>query len=193
MTRRSEERLLPILRERIAALNISGCAVTAHQNFLASPLSKTAADFARAPPDQLGVMRNVLGPPRAAVGGKDPGNKILFFGYPQIDHGLGPEHPWRSSPDILALGRAAGDIGRMLEPPRAGKVIGPVLCAARQLRIPAQWRNPRKYPLAIMARQQTRFEVAEARLSAREQRSCYCQKGDLRTPVDEPRHDEPPS
>src|SRR3546814_13738650 len=58
---RSEERLLPILRERIASPNISGRAVTAHQNFLASPLPETSADFSRSSPDQLRVMRDIHG------------------------------------------------------------------------------------------------------------------------------------
>ena len=153
MTRgRSDERLLPILRERIAAPNISGRAVTAHQNFLASPLPETAADFSRSSPDQLRVMRDILGPACATIGGKDPGNKIRFLGYPQVDHGLGPEYPRRPPPYILALGRAAGNIRRMFESARAGKMIGPFLRAARQLRIPAQRRNPRERALAIMAR-----------------------------------------
>src|SRR3546814_17392055 len=113
-------------------------------------------------------MRDILGPACTTIGGKDPGNKIRFLGYPQVDHGLGPEYPRRPPPYILALGRAAGNLRPMFESARAGKMIGPFLRAARPLRLPAQRQNPPNRRLAIRARHQQGFEFAEARLSPRE-------------------------
>src|SRR3546814_16096256 len=109
-------------------------------------------------------MRDILGPACTTIGGKDPGNKIRFLGYPQVDHGLGPEYPRRPPPYILALGRAAGNIRRMFESARAGQMIGPFLRAARQLRIPAPRRHPRERALALMARSQTGFTSEERRV-----------------------------
>src|SRR3546814_13757053 len=98
--------------------------------------------FSRSSPDQLRVMRDILGPACATIGGKDPGNKIRFLGYPQVDHGLGTEYPRRPPPYILALGRAAGNIRRMFESARAGQMIGPCLRPPPPPPIPPPRRNP---------------------------------------------------
>ena len=73
------ERLLQILCEWVAAHDVSGRAVATYENFLAPLPSEAASDVSRPSPDQLGIVRNILGPTGAAVGRKNAGNEILLL------------------------------------------------------------------------------------------------------------------
>ncbi|GGJ41874.1 hypothetical protein GCM10011393_09980 [Sphingopyxis bauzanensis] len=193
MTRgRGRKRALPVVREGIASAHIAGLTVAAHEDFFPVALGKAAADLARPAPDQLGIMRNILRAARAAVAGKDAGNEIFFLGDPQINHRFRAERAWCATPDILALERAPGDIGRMLEAPRRGKMICPGLRTLREIAVPAQRRHAGERTLAVMAVEQPVVDGAEARLRAGEHGRCQREKSDLSCRFAKPRHSASP-
>jgi len=140
--------------ERIAPAHISWLAIPAYQYFLAAVLTESAADLARPPPDQLGVMRHILRTPGAAISRKDAGNEILLLGYPQVHHRFGAKRSRRTTPNVLALKRSAGSVGGVLEPPGAGQIVGPRLCALGQIIVPAKRRNAGQSAFAIVAGEQ---------------------------------------
>ncbi len=125
------------MRERIAPAHIAGLAVAAHQNFFLVAAGEAAADLRRAAPDQLGIMRDILRSARAAVTGEDAGNEIFLLGNPELDHRFRAERARRAAPDIFALERASGNIGRVLETAGRGKMIGPGLRALCKVAVPA--------------------------------------------------------
>jgi hypothetical protein len=183
---------LPIVRERIASAHIAGFTIAAHQDFFPVALGKAAADLARPAPDQLGIVRDILRTTGAAVSGKDAGNEIFLLGDPQIDHRFRAERAWRATPDILALERTSGDIGRMLEAPGRGKMIRPRLRALRQVAVPAQRRHAGERTFAVMAVEQSIVYGAEARLRAGEQGRSQRKKCNLSCRFDKPWHSASP-
>jgi len=124
---------LPVLPKRVAAPYISRLAVPTDQDFLAALIAEAAPYFARAGPDQLGVMRNVLGSSSLAIRWKHARNKILLLGNPAIDHGFRPKSSRRTAPYVFALKRATGNVRRVLELSRLREVIRPSLRSLRQV------------------------------------------------------------
>jgi len=75
----SDEILAPRTAKWVTALHIAGFAVAANEDFLGTEAAESATDFSRAAPDQLSIMRDILGATGAAVRGENPGDEILFF------------------------------------------------------------------------------------------------------------------
>ena len=82
---------------------VARVAVATHHDLLILPTTDAAAYRAGRPPDNLGVVADVLYPPCIAVGRENSPNEIGFLGDPEIDHFLGRISTRCAAPDIFAF------------------------------------------------------------------------------------------
>src|SRR5262249_11978724 len=123
--------------ERPLAPVISRFGIVADQNVLARAGGFRASHLRGGAPDQLGIMADIRDPAGGAVVGEYAGAEKLLFANPGAYHGFRSEIALGAGPKILALGCAV-IFRRMFEAAGGGQIVGPLLCGARERRIPAQ-------------------------------------------------------